>query len=302
MGILKKPKFLIIGGAVLLAAIALTAALLFLLQPDKIGFFGLDPEAAETVRLQALLEDEGYEVYYAESLEDLESAACKAWVVKTTSDIFAQKILDIVGDKAIFLDCKPSLSQPVRYAGWDMEEAGKRLAELVSRLPSCGDTNEDGTLSCLLLTAPEGYKEKADWERGIEAGLENFPLSHTILDVCPCPRTEQAGFEATSDRLSAFGRDIEVIFASSEALAEGAAKAIRQGGWAINEDFYLLANGHTNVSVDAMTEHSRSGLVFANPAEFDTLFLTAVADTVEGKDPQDYFLPLTVYNNAAALH
>lgn len=301
MGILKKPKFLIIGGAVLLAAIALTAALLFLLQPDKIGFFGLDPEAAETVRLQALLEDEGYEVYYAESLEDLESAACKAWIIQTTSDIFAQKIGDIVGNKAIFIHRKPSLSQPVRYVGWNMEEAGAALSGLLPLLPAYGDTNEDGVLSCLLLTPPADDMETAQWEQGIRAGLENFPLPHTILDVCPCPRTEQAGFDAVTNRLSAYGRDIEVILAASEDLAEGAAKAIWQGGWAVNTDFYLLSIGSTEKSLRALQEQKRSALVFADQAAFDEAVLSAVSDTIDGKDPLDYFLPHTTYHTTAPL-
>ena len=297
MGIFKKPKFLIIGGAVLLAAIVLTVALVSLVQPTKIGFFGLNPKDAETIRMQKLLEDEGYAVYYAETLEDLQSTDCKAWIVRASSNMYAQMIVDSIGDKAIFIGSPPALSQPVRFAGWDMEEAGKRLAELLPRFPSCGDTNEDGTVSCLLLAPPEGYKEKADWMKGLEAGMASNQLSCDILDVCACSASEEAGNRAATDSLSAYGRDIEVILASGEALAEGVAQAIRQGGWSVNEDFYLLAVGHTELSIDALNSRQYSGLVHAQWADFDDLLLTAVADTIDGKDPQAYLLPFTSYHS-----
>ena len=92
MGILKKPKFLIIGGAALFVVIALAVFLVFLLQPKTVGFFGLSKESEETVRLQECLESKGYTVYYAENLEDLKSIDCNAWIVQTTSDLFAEKI------------------------------------------------------------------------------------------------------------------------------------------------------------------------------------------------------------------
>ena len=301
MGILKKPKFLIIGGAALLVVIALAVFLVFLLQPKTVGFFGLSKESEEAVRLQECLESKGYTVYYAENLEDLKSIDCNAWIVQTTSDLFAEKILQILGDKAIFIGNRPSLPQPIRYVGMDMKEAGTLLAELLADLPNAGDTNEDGTLSCLLLTAPEGHKEKQDFLQGLEEGMETFHLPHTILDVLACPRTEEAGFKATLDSLSTYGRDIEVILVSSEVQAVGAAQAINQGGWEISKDFYLLSAGHTEYSMNALTERQRSGLAFASREDLDDLVLTAVADTIGGKSPKEYLLPFKLYQNTSSL-
>ena len=301
MGILKKPKFLIIGGAALFVVIALAVFLVFLLQPKTVGFFGLSKESEEAVRLQECLESKGYTVYYAENLEDLKTIDCNAWIAQTTSDLFAKKILDILGDKAIFIGNRPSLPQPIRYVGMDMKEAGTLLAELLTNLPNAGDTNEDGTLSCLLLTAPEGHKEKQDFLQGLEEGMETFRLPHTILDVLACPRTEEAGFKATLDSLSIYGRDIEVILVSSEAQAVGAAQAINQGGWEISKDFYLLSAGHTEYSMNALTERQRSGLVFASQEDLDDLVLTAVADTIGGKSPKEYLLPFKLYQNTSSL-
>lgn len=296
-----KPKFWIIGGVALLVAIVLVLALVLFLPSATVGIFGMDKESEEALHLQQLLEDNGYKVYYAETLDDLSNAECKAWVVQCTSDIFAEKILERIGNKAIFINSDPSPATPIRYVGLSMEEAGSLMAKLLRSLPNNGDTNEDGTVSCLLLTAPEGYKEKADWERGLYAGLSESQLDYMVLDTLESPLNKDASAVVALESLSTYGRDIEVIMVSSEVLAIGAEEAIRQGGWEISQDLYLLAPGHTDYAMDALNERQRSGLVFAYWEDLDDLLLTAVKDTIDGKAPQDYLLPFKSYHNAAPL-
>lgn len=295
------PKFLIIGVVAVLITIALVLALVLFRPSVTVGIFGLGKESEQALRLQQLLEDNGYKVYHAETLDDLTNEECKAWVVQSTSDIFAEKILERVGDKAVFINSKPSPAQSIRYAGIRMEEAGSLMAKLLSDLPNNGDTNEDGTVSCLLLTAPEGYKEKTDWERGLYAGLSKNQLNYMVLDTLESPPSKDSAAAATLESLSAYGRDIEVIMASSEVLATGAAEAVKQGGWEISQDLYLLATGHTDYSMTALTERQRSGLVFAHQEDLAELLLTAISDTMDGKAPQDYILPFKLYHNASPL-
>lgn len=296
-----KPKFWILGGVALLVAIVLVLALILFRPSATVGIFGMDKESAEALRLQQLLEDNGYKVYYAETLDDLSNAECKAWVVQCTSDIFAEKILERVGNKAIFINSKPSPAEPIRYVGLSMEEAGSLMAKLLSSLPNIGDTNEDGTVSCLLLTAPEGCKEKADWERGLYAGLSEIQLDYMVLATLESSLSKDAATAVTLESLSVYGRDIEVIMVSSEVLATGAAEAVKQGGWEISQDLYLLAPGHTDYSMNALNERQRSGLVFADLEGLDDLLLTAIKDTINEKAPQDYLLPFKSYHNAAPL-
>ena len=176
------------------------------------------------------------------------------------------------------------------------------MAKLLSDLPNNGDTNEDGTVSCLLLTAPEGYKEKADWEHGLYAGLSENQLDYMVLDTLESPLNKDAAAAATLESLSAYGRDIEVIMASSEVLATGAAEAVKQGGWEISQDLYLMTIGHTDYSMTALTERQYSGLVFADGEDQDSLLLTAIKDAINGKAPQDYLLPFKSYHNAAPIY
>lgn len=297
MGIFKKPRLLIGGGILLLAAIVL--AFIFIpKQPATVGFFGLDRESEETLLLQESLEDNGYNVYFAETAEDLLNADCKAWIVRVLNEEDARQVVDAVGEKAIFISRKPSLPQPVRFAGWDMEAAGRLFAELLGKLPLQGDANEDGTISCLLLTGSLHNWETVDWQKGLHDGIAQAQLPVEILDTRSCILSEAEGNLAIQTSLANYGRDIEVILSSSEVLSEGAAQAITQGGWVISEDIYLLSLGHTQLSIDALNSQLRSGLVYGQWADFHQLVLSAVADTIDGESPQDYLLPFTVYNNA----
>ena len=179
-----------------------------------------------------------------------------------------------------------------------MVEAGKQTIELLAKLPNYGDTNRDGILSCLLLTAPAGYQENALWTEGLQAQMENLPLPCSVLDVQTCPLTAQDAQAATAQSLAAYGRDIEVILASSEVLATGAAQAIVNGGWEISADLYLLSTGCTVDAINALGNRQRSGLVYANGEDFSALVLQAIADTLNGKTPQDYLFTFKLYHNA----
>lgn len=299
MGILKKPKFLILAGAILLAVIALTAALIFS-KPKTVGFFGLDRESDEAIRLQAVLEDAGYTVYYGDTMDELKNTHCKAWIVRTTSDIFAEKIFEVIGDKAIFIERKPTLSQPVRYVGGDMENAGSILAHLTSLLPLGGDSNEDGTVSCLLLTGYADWRT-TQWQKGLEEGASSTQLPIEILEAISCARTEEAAQQAVTEILSQYGRDIEVILTSDEILAEGAAKAISGRGWTQGEDFYLLSTGYREKASEALNNLQRSGMAYAWEDAYNEALCSAVRDTIAGKSPKEYLHSYNLLNNSSPL-
>ena len=298
MPIFKKPKIWILGAALFLGILALILVIFHPNEEKTIGLYGFNPNSSESLQIQQALEEEGYSLFYANSLEDLQNTQCSAWLVRSSGDLFAEKIHAIVGSKAIFIGNKPTLSQPVSFVGVDMVEAGKQTIELLAKLPNYGDTNRDGILSCLLLTAPAGYQENALWTEGLQAQMENLPLPCSILDVQTCPLTVQDAQAATAQSLATYGRDIEVILASSDALATGAAQAIANGGWEISADLYLLSTGYTVDAINALGNRQRSGLVYANGEDFSALVLQAIADTLKGKTPKDYLLTFKLYHNA----
>ena len=298
MPIFKKPKIWILGAALFLGVLALILVFFRPNEEKTIGLYGFDPNSSEALQIQQTLEEEGYSLFYANSLKDLQNTQCSAWLVRSSGDLFAEKIHAIVGSKAIFIGNKPTLSQPVSFVGVDMVEAGKQTMELLAKLPNYGDTNEDGTVSCLLLTAPAGYQENALWTEGLQAQMENLPLPCSVLDMQTCPLTAQDAQAATAQSLAAYGRDIEVILASSEVLATGAAQAIVNGGWEISADLYLLSTGYTIDAINALGNRQRSGLVYANGEDFSALVLQAIADTLKGKAPKDYLLTFKLYHNA----
>lgn len=296
MGIFKKPKVLIIAAAAA-ALLLLIAVLAFVfLQPAKtVGFLGVNETSEEILLLKTRLEDEGYHLYFAAAPEELQSKDCAAWIVYAQTDALAEQVVNAVGTKAVFIDRKPALEYPVRFVGYHMENGGKILAQLISLLPLGGDSNEDGTISCLLLTGPSGWDTKM-WQKGLDAGMSQSQLPIDILESLSTDLSEDAAKAAVTEVLAQYGRDIEVILSSSEILAEGAAQAISARGWTQGEDFFLLSTG----TLDKL--ESRSGMAYIQAEEYVYWVLDAVEDAVAGKSPTQYLVPFKLMNNSAPLN
>lgn len=295
MGIFKKPKVLIVAGsAALLVIVAVIAVLL--LQPQKtIGFFGIDQNSAETMRIQTRLEEEGYKVFFAKELDELKNANCAAWIVSAETDETAQQVVTVAEKKVIFIDRMPSMEASIRFVGYHMENAGETLATLIPMLPLGGDSNEDGSISCLLLTGPSGWETQM-WQKGLDSGMSQSPLPIDILETLSTDLSEDAAKAAVAKILAKYGRDIEVILTSSEILAEGAAQAISARGWTQGEDFFLLSTG----TLDKL--ENRSGMAFIQEEAYISLLCKAVADTISGKSPAQYLLPFRPMNNSVSLN
>ncbi len=292
MHILKKPKVLIIAGIVVLLAVALVLALVFLSPAKTVGLFGLD--AAEAQHLQTRLEEEGYEVFFAKDPDELQSTDCSAWIVSAKTEALAEQIYDAVGEKALFIHRRPHLSTPVRFTGYHMENAGEILVDLIPLLPLGGDSNEDGTVSCLTLTGPSDW-ESQQWQKGLDANMAQSPLPVAILETLSCDYQETTAKAIVTEALAQYGRDIEVILCSSEILAEGAAKAISGRGWTQGKDFYLLSTG----SLEKLD--GRSGMAYVQEEAYLNLLCEAVEDTIQGEDPTDYLLTFKKINNSSPL-
>lgn len=290
MGIFKKPRVLIITAAAVVLVLAGIAAF-FLLRPQKtVGLFGIERESEEVQLLCSRLEKEGYRLFFAEDIAELTNADCAAWIVAAQSDGIARQVQTAVGDKVIYIQNKPDPEGSVRYAGFDMDGAGQTLIQLISYMPSGGDTNEDGLVSCLVLTGSSQW-EMSQWQAGLQSGISQAALPIEILQTLSCDG-EEAAREAVSGALAQYGRDIEAILCPSEALAEGAAKAISGRGWVQGEDFYLLSTG----TLDHM--ENRSGMAYYRQEDYVQLICEAVEDTLSGKAPRDYLLALKLLNNA----
>ena len=287
MGIFKKPKVLMIAGAVALAVIIAAFFLLSPSKPKSVGVFGADPQSQPFQLLQKQLDKAGYTLTFANAVDEV-TTDCEVWIVRTESEEVAQQIADAVGKKAIFIERKPALAQAVRFVGWDMEGAGMQMAGLLSRLPLGGDSNEDGTVSCLVLTS-----DAPQWQLGLDQGL--VPLSVEVLQTLSCDLTEDAAKAVVTEALAQYGRDIEVILVSDDILATGAAAAIAGRGWVQGEDFYLLSTSCTESSLNALNEAQRSGLVLCREADFANTLYDAVMDAIRGGVPKEFFASFQDY-------
>lgn len=135
----------------------------------------------------------------------------------------------------------------VCYVGADARQSGTFQGEIIAELPDKGDINGDGKISYIMI---EGDPENIDAQYRTEFSIKALTDAGLTVDCL----TDQVGNwaqakgeEITRNALSQFGTDIEVVFCNNDAMALGAAAAIKASGRVVGTDIYL-------VGVDALDE------------------------------------------------
>ena len=127
------------------------------------------------------------------------------------------------------------------YVGADARQSGKIQGQLVADLEDKGDLNGDGVLSYIMI---QGDPENIDAQYRTEFSISEYKaltgLEVNELDIQRGDWDQQKGQEIASNDLTQFGDEIEVIFCNNDAMALGAAQAIKSAGRVCGEDIYLV--------------------------------------------------------------
>ncbi len=138
-------------------------------------------------------------------------------------------------------------NETVCYVGADARQSGTFQGEIIRDLPDKGDINGDGKISYIMIEGdPENIDAQYRTEYSIKA-LTDAGLEVECLDDQVGNWAQAKGEEITSNALSKFGEQIEVVFCNNDAMALGAAAAITAKGRTVGKDIYL-------VGVDALEE------------------------------------------------
>lgn len=293
----KKLKIAIIAAGAVLLVVAILVGIILLTKPAvKIGFLGVDLTDSEMLQFRNRLKKDGYEIYDAYNLESLVQAQCAAWIVRSIDDDKDVQILLEAQDKpVIFVERRPTLSEPTTYVGADVEKSAQLLANIVEELPNGGDGNEDGVTACLLLCGPKNDANSALWTQSVTKELENSQQPVEIMNTTFSPLTADAGKETCAQELAQYGRDVEVVLAYSDQLIYGAYQAIEGGGWKQGRDGFLIGNGSSEDIISALQEEKVSGIVWENRDQLDEMLYTALKDSLSGKAQQHFLLEYKKY-------
>lgn len=148
---------------------------------------------------------------------------------------------------AVFIGNKPvpALEQWNRlsFVGSAKGQLGSLQAELILQSEARGDLNEDGEVSCLVISGPE---EDGDAQLQAEGCIDALVAEGLIVDQLDTSWgewTEDSGRMRCAKALSQFGKDVEVIVCGSPEITLGALEAVKAGGWQIGKDYTLIGVG-----------------------------------------------------------
>lgn len=167
---------------------------------------------------------------------------------------------------AVFVNYEPEadvlqLSERFSYVGCQEDKHGDMQGQLILQTEKKGDLNGDGIISSLIITGPEDDRNARLQAEGCVRALSGGEKTVNTVATLWGEWTKESGRKLCAGALSQYGRDIEVIFCGSDAIAQGAAEAIGNGGWKVGTDYYLAGLGGTEAGLQMILTDDLTGTV-----------------------------------------
>ncbi len=221
--------------------------LLIDLVTPKIGLClaGADSEMEEL--LQSALKKAGYTVLIENGennqdtqnrqVESLRKKGVKLLVVQLVDAENAEAVLTRAGDTPVlFIDREPENLGESYFVGWSEQKLGHMQAALLDRYFTKADVNGDRYVKYMLLSALED-------EQYLKAITEMAGTYSAVkLEEAICGSAADAK-AILKQAFSKYGRDLELVFCDSSALALGAVEAIRENGRTPGRDVVVIGAG-----------------------------------------------------------
>lgn len=270
-------------GLLLIVALALILILVLVLclssceeKQEKLPQIGLclrqyeeAPEYGEL--LKDRLTEAGYEVRIADAKNDqtrqteqvaalLEEGVVLLVIEPVIGDA-AEDTVSLLMEKnipAVFIGNNPEKAlekwDRLSFVGCAEDQIGQLQGEIILQDPNRGDLNEDGQVSCLVISGPEDdISAKTQAEDCVDALVQEGLIVDQI-DTSWGDWTTESGRARCAKALSQYGKDIEVILCGNEAITLGALEAVNAGGWQIGRDYLLAGVGaEEQLQSDTMT-------------------------------------------------
>lgn len=180
-----------------------------------------------------------------------------------------------------------SLWRRACYVGFDHTQPGMIQGKIILNTTNQGDVNGDGQVACAIIAGPEDYTDTQLHIKNCIAPLEEANVGTLLLSQVYGDHTAQRGKELTEGLLSQFGRDIEVLFCGSDALALGALEALATSGRTVNKDIYVVGIGGESEVLSQVSQGIMTGTAMADysalaqqAAEAAALLLTHDAEQI----------------------
>lgn len=146
---------------------------------------------------------------------------------------------------AVFVNYKPEEAvlqkwSKLSFVGSAEDQLGALQAKILLQTEKQGDLNEDGQISCLIISGPE---DDAAAKRQSESFLNTLAQEGLLVqqvDTGWGEWTTDSGRIRCAKALSQHGRDIDVIVCGDGNTTLGALEALSGGGWQAGRDYYVI--------------------------------------------------------------
>lgn len=206
-----------------------------------------------------LLDAKNDQTRQTEQIRELVNQGVALLVIEPVIADAVQDTVTLLTEKnvpAVFIGNKPVLQQWEKacYVGSAQDQLGALQGEIILQTQNRGDLNEDGQVSCLVLTGPEEDGVAQRQAKGCVDALVAEGLIVDQIDTSWGEWTADSGRARCAKALSQFGKDIEVIVCGNEEITLGALEAVETGGWQVGKDYYLVGVGaEEKLHSDAVT-------------------------------------------------
>lgn len=267
----------------LLLVIALLFALTACRKQEAVPKIGLCLQGSTTFQpLQLALERAGYQVIKQDAkndqskqtrqIEELLSEEIDLLIVEPVQTAAAALTLEqakTAGVPVIFLNREPPREvldawEKACYVGFDPAQPGLLQGQLVLQTASKGDINGDGIVTCIIIGGPADHLDTRLHTEECCKALTDLGVEVVRLDAGNGDWTQAGGKRVCEYALSQYGKDVEVVFCSNNAMTLGAWTAIQESGRTVGKDIYLLGIGEDRTVLDMVQRGYLSGTVSAD--------------------------------------
>lgn len=267
----------------------------------KVGICLRQGDDGMTAQLTQSLTDAGYQVMTEDAREDqavqlsqIQEMLREEYALLVVEPVMAE-LTEGIADLAkqadvplILLGHAPSEQalyswEKLCYIGVPEEEAGAMQAQAAAAFPDGGDLNLDGTLSYAVIAGPEDHMDTQSRTEGCIAAAGEGCLAVNYGDW-----TRESGEKNCRRLLAAWGKDLEMIFCNSDALAIGAMDALVDGGRTVGRDIYLVSIGGDRQARLLIRSGDLSAAVCPDLTIQTELITKAAQDLLAGKQTEKW--------------
>lgn len=193
----------------------------------------------------------------------------------------AQIVQMAVETPVVFIGHEPVLLGNAYYVGCDVAQEGRVQAQLLDSLFAKADINGDRKVEYMVLSGPEKDPQSQLYVQNVTDTMAKYATER--LQAVFCDGTSGAAKTLCRQAFSKYGRDLELILCSEDALASGAIAAVKDGGRTPGRDVVIFGVGTEAKLKEFVKTGALTAAILEDTDAVYARIIQVVGDLVKGK-------------------